>query len=107
MYSGWFHARSTTELYDVPHWRAYPELVRLAGGAEAVARAAQERAQRAPLEALHLAEAALAVEPGARAALDASLAAHRALLAQSVNFWETRWLEHEIARLERARGGER
>ena len=34
-------------------------------------------------------------------AIEASLAAHRVLLEQSVNFWETRWLEREIETLER------
>jgi glyoxylase-like metal-dependent hydrolase (beta-lactamase superfamily II) len=104
-YQGWFHGRSTTELYPVPYWSVHPELVALAGGPDAVAEAAAKRAESAPVEALHLAEATLAAAPDHRGALEASLAAHRALLAGSQNFWETRWLEHEIRRLERARGG--
>ena len=105
MYQGWFHARSTTELYDVPYWSASPELVALAGGPGAVADAASKKADSAPLEALHLAEAALAAEPEHRGALEASLAAHRALRARATNFWEMKWLEKEIARLARAVGG--
>ena len=35
MYQGWFHGRSTTELYPVPYWSASPELVALAGGTDA------------------------------------------------------------------------
>jgi alkyl sulfatase BDS1-like metallo-beta-lactamase superfamily hydrolase len=102
MYQGWFHARSTTELYAVPYWSASPELVALAGGPGPVAEAAKKKAEGAPLEALHLAEAALAAEPRHRGALEASLAAHRTLRAGATNFWEVRWLEKEIGKLERA-----
>ena len=101
-YQGWFHARSTTELYPVPAASVHPELVALAGGPDAVAAAAARRAKGAPVEALHLAEVALASDPRHRGAIEASIAAHRALLDRSVNFWEARWLEKEIARLERA-----
>jgi alkyl sulfatase BDS1-like metallo-beta-lactamase superfamily hydrolase len=101
-YQGWFHGRSTTELYPVPSSAAYPTLVTLAGGPDEVAAAAAAKVTDAPLEALHLAEAALAVDPRHRRALEASHAAHRRLLAESTNFWETRWLEHEIRRLEAA-----
>jgi alkyl sulfatase BDS1-like metallo-beta-lactamase superfamily hydrolase len=99
-YQGWFHGRSTTELYATPYWAVSPELVALAGGPGAVAEAALKKAGSAPLEALHLAEAALAADPQHAGALRASLAAHRALLGATSNFWETRWLEHQIAQLE-------
>jgi alkyl sulfatase BDS1-like metallo-beta-lactamase superfamily hydrolase len=105
MYQGWFHGRSTTELYPVPHWAVSPELVALAGGPGPVAEAAAKKTESAPLEALHLAEAALAADPSQRGALAASLAAHRTLRAGATNFWEVKWLEKEIARLERALGG--
>ena len=104
-YQGWFHARSTTELYAVPPASVHPDLVALAGGPDAVARAAAAKAASAPVEALHLAEAALAADPRHAGAIDASISAHRTLLAASVNFWETRWLEHAIRRLERLRDG--
>ena len=102
MYQGWFHARSTTELYPEPPWSASPELVALAGGPGPVAEAARKRAESEPVRALHLAEAALAADPAHRGALEASLAAHRTLRAGATNFWEVKWLEKEIARLERA-----
>lgn len=104
-YQGWFHARSTTELYPVPPASVHRELCTLAGGPDAVAAAAARRAEAAPVEALHLAEVALAADPRHRGATEASLAAHRALLAASANFWETRWLENEIRQLERALAG--
>jgi len=105
MYQGWFHGRSTTELYPVPYWTVSPELVALAGGPGPVAEAAAKKAESAPVEALHLAEAALAADASHRGALAASLAAHRALRTRATNFWEVKWLEREIARLERALGG--
>jgi alkyl sulfatase BDS1-like metallo-beta-lactamase superfamily hydrolase len=104
-YAGWFHARSTTELYPVPPASVHPDLVDLAGGAERVAERARRRAEAgAPVEAIHLAEAALAAEPAHRGALEASLVAHRALLAASSNFWETSWLRRRAAELETALG---
>ncbi len=103
-YQGWFHGRSTTELYDVPYWSVSPELVALAGGPGPVAEAAAKKAASAPVEALHLAEAALAADPKHPGALRASLAAHQALLPRTNNFWETRWLEWEIKKLEQALG---
>jgi hypothetical protein len=69
-----------------------------------VAEAAQKKASNEPLEALHLAEAALAAEPKHRGALVASLAAHRTLRAGATNFWEVKWLEKEIGKLEKALG---
>ena len=104
MYAGWFHHHSTTELYPVPYWSVHPELVALAGGPDAVAAAAQAKAADAPVEALHLAEAALAAAPRHRGGLAAALAAHRALLGRAVNFWEVRWLEHQIRSLEQRLG---
>ena len=88
-YQGWFHGRSTTELYPVPYWSVSPDLVALAGGPGPVAIAAAAKVERAPVEALHLAEAALAADPRHRGALEASLAAHRRLLAGSTNREDT------------------
>jgi alkyl sulfatase BDS1-like metallo-beta-lactamase superfamily hydrolase len=103
MYAGWFHHHSTAELYPVPPWAVHPDLVALAGGPDAIAAAAEARATTAPVEAIHLAEVALAAAPVHRGAIDASLAAHRTLLARTRNFWETRWLEHAIRTLESKR----
>jgi glyoxylase-like metal-dependent hydrolase (beta-lactamase superfamily II) len=104
-YQGWFHGVATSELYALPYWSVSPELVALAGGPGPVAEAARKKAESAPLEALHLAEAALAADPAHRGALEASLAVHRTLLAKSGNFWETRWLEWEIGKLVKQLGG--
>jgi alkyl sulfatase BDS1-like metallo-beta-lactamase superfamily hydrolase len=99
-YGGWFHFRSTTELYPSPVADVHADLVALAGGADAVAaRAAARVASGDPLHAIHLAEVALGVEPKHRPALDAYLAAHELLLARGghENFWEAGWLRHQIA----------
>jgi alkyl sulfatase BDS1-like metallo-beta-lactamase superfamily hydrolase len=103
-YQGWFQGRRTSELYAVPPDGAHAELVAVAGGPDAVARAARAKAESAPIAALQLAEAALAADARHPAALDASVVAHRTLLRASTNFWETRWLECEIRRLEAIRG---
>jgi alkyl sulfatase BDS1-like metallo-beta-lactamase superfamily hydrolase len=103
-YAGWFHHRSTTELYAVPPWSVHPDLVELAGGPGAVAeRARAKLAAGSPLEAIHLAEVALMAEPFHRGALDVSLAAHRHLESESKNFWLTAWLRKQIAALEEKR----
>ncbi len=105
-YAGWFHHESTTELYPVPASSVHGDLAELAGGADALARRAREKLSAgAPLEAIHLAEVALGAEPTHRAALEACRDAHRALEAESVNFWETSWLRKEIRRLESALEG--
>jgi alkyl sulfatase BDS1-like metallo-beta-lactamase superfamily hydrolase len=100
-YVGWFHHRSTTELYHVPQRSVYADLVDLAGGPDAVAeRAMQKAAAGEPQQAIHLAEIALDADRSHPEALRASIAAHRTLLDRSVNFWETSWLRREIAKLE-------
>ena len=62
--------------------------------------ASKKLASGAAVEAIHLAEIALNANPRHVGASSASLAAHRALLEQTHNFWETRWLEKEIAKLQ-------
>jgi alkyl sulfatase BDS1-like metallo-beta-lactamase superfamily hydrolase len=96
-YLGWFHHRSTTELYPVPATRVHADLVELAGGPDALAKRAEEKlGQGAPLEAIQLAEIALTAAPDHRGALSASLAAHERLEAESDNFWLLSWLRRQI-----------
>jgi glyoxylase-like metal-dependent hydrolase (beta-lactamase superfamily II) len=104
-YAGWFHARSTTELYDVPAESVWPEVVAMAGGADAVAHAAASRVAGGDgLGAIRLCEMVLASDAVHRDALTAYLAAHELLLAEHeargparVNFWLVGWLRHQIA----------
>jgi alkyl sulfatase BDS1-like metallo-beta-lactamase superfamily hydrolase len=110
-YAGWFHHRSTRELYGAPPEHGDAELVALAGGpAPVLARARQALADGDPLLAIRLGEAARCAtaagaapsgEPvdGARDAdtLALLLEAHEALLERDggENFWLTRWLEYQ------------
>ena len=99
-YAGWFHHRSTTELYPEPPETVHADLCELAGGPDAVAARAREKLDAGePLAAIHLAEVALSAEPGHRGAIEASLAAHERLEEASENFWLTSWLRRQRARL--------
>jgi alkyl sulfatase BDS1-like metallo-beta-lactamase superfamily hydrolase len=100
-YAGWFHQRSTLELYPAPPAHGWAEVVALAGGPDAVAVRAAETDDA--LVAVRLCEMALAVEPTHKGALQMYVDAHERLLAEhraasdgSPNFWLTRWLEGEI-----------
>ena len=55
-YSGWFHHRSTTELYPVGPDAVSADLVELAGADALIDRARAHLAAGRPLEAIHLAE---------------------------------------------------
>lgn len=96
-YSGWFHHRSTTELYPVDPSAISADLVHLAGAAAIVTRAQAHLDSGRPVHAIHLAEKVTDTDtdhPGARRVLKA---AHERLLADSDNFWETSWLKKQIA----------
>jgi alkyl sulfatase BDS1-like metallo-beta-lactamase superfamily hydrolase len=106
-YAGWFHHRSTTELYDVAPSAVAPDIIAAAGADALVAAADARLAAGEAVAALHLTDLVLAAEPdhpGARlAALEAHLALHRATEAQPTpNFWERAWLRRKIHQL----GGE-
>lgn len=99
---GWFRYESSTELYNVPPSAVYSDFVELAGGpAPVLDRARSHLKHGRPIEALHLIEAALHAEPGARAALLLKMEATELILARAgrENFSEVRWLEGEIRAL--------
>ncbi len=101
-YAGWFHHRSTTELYPVPASSVHADLVELAGGPERVAaRATQKLDAGEPLQAIHLAEMVLNADPAEHRALRVMLAAHEQLEHESENFWLTQWLRKQLAELRR------
>ncbi len=97
-YSGWFHHRSTTELYPVGPDAVSSDLVELAGADAVVARARAHLDAGRPLQAIHLAEIVTDVDPDHGDARAVLRAAHERLLAGSVNFWETAWLTKQIER---------
>jgi glyoxylase-like metal-dependent hydrolase (beta-lactamase superfamily II) len=94
-YSGWFHHRSTTELYPVGFDTVAADVVELAGADALVDRARAHLAAGRPLHAIHLAELVPSDHAGAR---DLLRQAHENLLAGSTNFWESAWLRHQVAR---------
>ena len=97
-YSGWFHHRSTTELYAVGADAVNADLVDLAGAGALTARAAEHLDGGRPLHAIHLAEIVTGADPGNTAARSVLTEAHRTLLRDSVNFWERAWLTTQIER---------
>jgi len=100
-YAGWFHHRSTTELFGVPPVAVAPDIVTAAGADALLAAARTHLDAGRPVEALHLTDLVLAAEPDLQAARALAAAATRTLLAASTNFWETAWLRRSIDRLER------
>ncbi len=99
-YAGWFHHRSTTELYDLPPTAVAPDLVALAG-ADALVDAARVRLDAGePVAALHLTDIILAADPGDLDARAVAANASRSLLDASSNFWERAWLTRSIDLLE-------
>jgi alkyl sulfatase BDS1-like metallo-beta-lactamase superfamily hydrolase len=78
----------------------HPDLVELAGGADVVAaRAAERLTAGTPVEAVHLAEAALHASPANLAALEVMVSAHEMLEENSENFWLTQWLRKQLGDL--------
>jgi len=93
-YSGWFHHRSTTELYPVGFDAVTADVLELAGADALVDRARSHLRAGRPLHAIYLAELVPADHRAARAVLRE---AHEMLLADSTNFWECAWLRQQIA----------
>jgi alkyl sulfatase BDS1-like metallo-beta-lactamase superfamily hydrolase len=99
-YAGWFHHRSTTELYAVPATAIAQDVIAAAGSEALVAAARTHLGRGEPVEALHLTDIVLAVDADHADARAAAGAASRVLLDRSSNFWESAWLRRSIARLE-------
>ncbi len=98
-YAGWFHHRSTTELYGVSPLATAPDLVATAG-ADALVAAARSHAEAGrPVEALQLTDVVLVVEPDHAGARSVATSATEALLGASGNFWESAWLRRSLDKL--------
>lgn len=102
-YTGWFDpSRGTTELYGSPSSCIAAVIVEFAGSVEILAeRAFSLVEQGKPLEALHLIDIAVSVDPKNTVVLEAKHDALRALLAQTdgKNLWEQRWIAAELREL--------
>jgi len=98
-YAGWFHHRSTTELYPVAPLARATDVVALAG-ADALVDAARARLDAdAAVEAIQLTDLVLAAEPDHAGARHVARRAHEVLLDASTNFWERAWLTRAVTRL--------
>jgi len=100
-YSGWFHHRSTTELYDVPPTAVASDLVAAAGSTALVAAARTRLEAGEAVAALHITDVLLAAEPSDDDARVVAAAATRVLFESSSNFWERAWLKRSLEQLER------
>jgi len=98
-YAGWFHHRSTTELYAVPVTAVAGDIVAAAGADSLVAAARVHLDAGRPVEALHLTDVVLAADRHDEPARATARAASRMLLDGSENFWESAWLRRAIDRL--------
>jgi alkyl sulfatase BDS1-like metallo-beta-lactamase superfamily hydrolase len=95
-YVGWFDLNPAT-MYELPAAAVYADVVKLAGGPEAVARLAMERAEAGrAVEALHLSDIALAADGGNRKALETRLRALETLRERCRNTNERGWLDYSI-----------
>jgi alkyl sulfatase BDS1-like metallo-beta-lactamase superfamily hydrolase len=99
MYTGWFHQRSTTELYGVAPDSVAADVVAAAGPDRLVDAARARLAEGDPVPALQLLDLVLAAEPDHAGARDAAAEAHETLLDGVENFWERAWLTKRINEL--------
>jgi alkyl sulfatase BDS1-like metallo-beta-lactamase superfamily hydrolase len=100
-YGGWFHHRSTTELYAVPASSVAGDILELAGGVEALlARAQQKFNAGNHEEAIHLLDIIrdAAADTAQSKALGVEI--HQDLLQSSDNFWLSSWLNNQVKLLQ-------
>ena len=105
-YVGWFDLNPVT-MYETPVSSVYPEVVKLAGGPDAIATIAAGRADAGDaVAALHLTDIALASDPSHRKSLEARLKALEILRSRCKNANERGWLDYSI-RAAKAKLGEK
>ena len=95
-YVGWFDLNPAT-MYEAPASSVYPDIVKLAGGPDAIAALALARVQSGDaVAALHLTGVALAADPNNRKSLEARLKALEILRGRCKNTNERGWLDYSI-----------
>lgn len=105
-YIGWFDGNPAT-MFSTPPSDVYPDIVALAGGADAVGKLAMTYFESGAFElALHAADIALKADPTNETALNARLAALNKLLENSDNSNESGWLRFGIRQTESAAIGQ-
>jgi len=103
-YAGWFDMKPAT-MYDVPFAAVLPDITRLAGGPDSVARLAADKVAAGQyVEALHLTEIALTANSAHRPSLEVRLEALEKLYARSINSNERGWLSYSIRAVKQALG---
>jgi alkyl sulfatase BDS1-like metallo-beta-lactamase superfamily hydrolase len=95
-YSGWFHHRSTTELYPISAADLNADVVDLAGTDALLSRAEEHLGAQRPVQAIHLAELVLAHDANDARARGIFKSAHESLLGDATNFWQRAWLTKQI-----------
>ena len=96
-YAGWFHHRSTTELYSVPASSVAGDLVELAGGTTALLQRAEDKFHAGNYEeALHLLDIIRDADEESDASRALGRDLHAVLLEQSENFWLSAWLRNQV-----------
>ena len=104
-YVGWFDLNPAT-MYEAPPSSIYPDLVKLAGGPDAVVKLAMERINSGqPVEALRLTDVVLAGDTGNNPALQARLKALELLVSRCKNTNERGWLEYAVRTTKAKLGG--
>ena len=98
-YAGWFHHRSTTELYGVAPLAIASDLVAAAGADTLVALGRTHLDADRAVEALQLTDIVLAADAAHAGARGLAIEAHERLLEATTNFWERAWLQRSIAKL--------
>src|SRR5262249_26231139 len=95
-YVGWFDLNPVT-MYETPASSVYPDIVKLAGGPDAVAALAGDRVRAGDaIGALHLTDIALGAAPDHRKSLEARLKALEILRGRCKNTNESGWLDYGI-----------
>jgi alkyl sulfatase BDS1-like metallo-beta-lactamase superfamily hydrolase len=95
-YAGWYDGNPTS-MYEIPSSSVYPDIVRLAGGPEPLARLALDKiGDGKPVEALHLTDVVLAVDAKNVSALNARIKAMEFLRQHTQNHIESGWLDYGI-----------
>jgi alkyl sulfatase BDS1-like metallo-beta-lactamase superfamily hydrolase len=95
-YAGWYDGNPTS-MYELPPSSVYPDLVKLAGGPEPLAKLAMEKIEGGqPVEALHLTDVILAYDQKNVAGLNARIKAMEYMKQRSQNRVESGWLDYGI-----------
>ncbi len=100
-YGGWFHHRSTTELYAVPEAAIAADLVDLAGGPDAILERARQKFTDGQREqAIHLLDVIRDAGQESSASRQLGIEVHESLLQESENFWLSSWLKNQVKLLQ-------